>query len=172
MDLIKVEEKLKPTFDLLAKARIMGITKPQDIEEAGFVLVKLKEQKEYIEELRKSMTKPLNDSLKAINSFFKKFSIPVEDVDRDLRNRIKEFHTYWLASGKENKFDIATMTLDAKNRVGAVKLKQVWNFKVIDPLKVPSKYRVVDETEVREAIRAGAREISGIEIYLDDQISL
>ena len=48
---------------------------------------------------------------------------------------------------------------------GSVTAYTSWTFKVVDPDKVPREYLKVDETAIRAAVRLGAREIPGVDIY-------
>lgn len=56
--------------------------------------------------------------------------------------------------------------------VGAATVSKVWRFKVLDLEQVPRAYMTLNETAVREAIRTGAREIAGLEIYQDESLSV
>lgn len=48
-------------------------------------------------------------------------------------------------------------------------IAMVWTFKVMDPLRVPMEYLMIDEAKVKAAIKAGERQIPGIYIYQDQQ---
>jgi hypothetical protein len=50
--------------------------------------------------------------------------------------------------------------------------RKVWKWKVIDKWKVPMEYLTVDQVLVNEAVRHGAREIPGLEIYQDVQVAV
>jgi len=51
---------------------------------------------------------------------------------------------------------------------GSVKVRKQWKFKVTDPNKVPKKYLIVDERLIRADIRAGIRNIDGVEIFEEE----
>jgi hypothetical protein len=55
---------------------------------------------------------------------------------------------------------------------GKSTVKERWNFEVLDKNKVPEQYKIVDEKAVRQAIRDGEREIVGIRIFKNLNISL
>lgn len=44
-------------------------------------------------------------------------------------------------------------------------LRQTWTFRVVDLARVPHPYLTLNEAAVRQAIRAGVREIPGLEIF-------
>lgn len=57
------------------------------------------------------------------------------------------------------------------NSGGSANIKKVWLFKVTNPELVPRKYLVVDESAIRKAVVAGEREIQGVNIYQDYNVS-
>lgn len=50
---------------------------------------------------------------------------------------------------------------------GSSSQRKEWTFKIVDPDKVPNEYRVIDEKAIRKAVKAGIREIPGVEIFQD-----
>lgn len=48
----------------------------------------------------------------------------------------------------------------------------VWTFEIKDSSKVPDEYKAVDERKIRDAIRVGVREISGVDIFQKEQIRI
>lgn len=58
----------------------------------------------------------------------------------------------------------------AANKVSGA--RKVWKHEVMDEELVPRRFLVVDETLIRKAIAAGEREIAGVKIYQDTQISI
>jgi len=54
---------------------------------------------------------------------------------------------------------------------GAAFSKKPWVFEVLDSLIVPREFMAVDEKKIRDAVRMGVREISGVRIFQDDQIN-
>lgn len=50
-------------------------------------------------------------------------------------------------------------------------ISQVWKYRLVDISKVPEGYLALDEAAVGKAVRGGVREIEGIEIYADEQLS-
>lgn len=58
----------------------------------------------------------------------------------------------------------------SSNRVSGA--RKVWKFDVIDASAVPREFLIVDESAIRRAVGNGAREIPGVKIYQDVQMSL
>ena len=51
-------------------------------------------------------------------------------------------------------------------------IKKVWTFEILDPNIIPIEYRTVDEKKIRQAMLNGIREIPGVKIYQESQLSL
>lgn len=52
-------------------------------------------------------------------------------------------------------------------KLAGISTQKRWTFEVIDPHAVPREHLTVDEKSIREAVRAGVREIPGVRIYQD-----
>jgi len=52
-----------------------------------------------------------------------------------------------------------------RTEAGSASQRKVWTFEIIDAALVPAIYKVVDEQKIRDAIRMGMRDISGIRIF-------
>lgn len=50
--------------------------------------------------------------------------------------------------------------------------RQTWTFEITDAAAVPREYLVVNETAIRKAMNAGARDIPGVRIYQETKIAL
>lgn len=143
---------------------------------------------------RKRITAPLNDSLKAANSLFKRFSDPLDQAllvvkgkiltfKREEENRIRaeqeaarlEAEALRKKAMEENAPELlmepveikteAPVDLKAKGDFGSVTTQKRWTFDVMNEFDVPREYCVVDRTKIAAAIRSGVRDINGIKIY-------
>jgi hypothetical protein len=56
--------------------------------------------------------------------------------------------------------------------LGSSTVRKVWDFEIVDPALVPRLYLTVEEKLIREAIKAGVREITGVRIFQKDQLSI
>ena len=70
------------------KANEIVINNNDSLNTAVDYLSHIANTKKRIEDTRKTMVKPINDGLKAINEWFKRFSVPLEKADKTLRNKI------------------------------------------------------------------------------------
>lgn len=69
----------------------------------------------------------------------------------------------------EKEHAAAVASVSANKATG---VRKTWTFRVTDASKVPAEFLVVDEKKIREAVRAGAREIAGVEIYQEASIAV
>ncbi len=60
---------------------------------------------------------------------------------------------------------VVEKTDKVKTGDGSAKVESVWICEIIDPMKVPTVYRVVDQKLLDIAVKNGAREIPGCKIY-------
>jgi len=57
------------------------------------------------------------------------------------------------------------------SETGSATFKKTWDFKVIDPLKIPREYLQVDLVAIRKAVKDGARVIPGVDIFETEVIN-
>ena len=60
-----------------------------------------------------------------------------------------------------------TVKTETSKIVGKVVVK----FEIIDPLKVPDEFKIVDERLVRQAVNSGKRRIAGVKIWEETQVN-
>lgn len=109
-----------------------------------------KKQQEEAERQKKEFEKQQTERLKEVNSRKEKKEIKQEEFEVDT-SEIKQDSV-------------------VKSENGSVRVKKVWNFKVISEMFVPEEYKIIDERLIRKAIKDGIREISGVEIFQEEQI--
>jgi hypothetical protein len=176
--LTKLQEELKPTVgDLIVDQTKYDPFKDDSyLTEGTFLLNRFSEAKKKIEDQRIAFTKPLNESLRSINGFFKTFSDPIKQADDELRQKLAE-HRHQLeakriaAQNTANDLGLEVPD-DLRKKIGGVVVKKAWTFEVEDKSKIPNEFLMIDEVKIRAAIRAGVRTMSGIKIYQKDVVSL
>ena len=67
------------------------------------------------------------------------------------------------ATTKQEKINLST---------NGASVSMVWDFEIIDKAQIPLEFLKVDETAIRNAIRAGQRDINGVKIFQKPQLSL
>lgn len=178
--LVKTEEELKPTLTSLENDQSLYDPHEDDqyLTQGTYLLKRLSDAKKKIEDQRIAFTKPLNESLRQINDFFRELSYPIQVSDSILRTKLTVFRKEQEDAQKElvelanTQSAVEVEVEPLRKRVGGVTHKKVWSFKIIDEKKIPKKYWSLSEMKIREAIRLGKRSIPGVEIYQDTQVSL
>ena len=178
----------KQATPLVKKAENYKVASVEDVEKASYFLKKLKETENMIEAKRLEFTKPLNQSLRAINATFKKVAEPLVSArniltqnvlhwkvaesarlakEEERRRKIQEAHE---AKGHEVK---APVVLDRPDtQIGNTQTRKTWTFEVEDFTKVPDHFKMINSTPIRDMIRSGAREIPGLKIYQKETLAI
>ncbi len=145
-----------------------------------------------IEAERLEITRPLNDALTAANNLFKRLKAPFQEAKELLTDKITEWHTKEETRIREenekrereeirrrkiqdshkdrghkvsDEIPVVDSIAPKDNKIGSGHITKTWTFEVLDKNKVPEIFKKVDEVEVRDAIRAGKREIPGLRIF-------
>lgn len=58
-----------------------------------------------------------------------------------------------------------------RSEAGTVSERKFWTFEIVDPMQIPRAYLMIDEKAIRAAVKAGVRDIPGVRIFEDIQIS-
>jgi hypothetical protein len=78
------------------------------------------------------------------------------------------------ASRQQTDLALATtppITKGVRTDSGSVTEREVWIFEVVKPTEVPREYLCVDEAQIRAAVKAGVRQIPGVNIYPEDRLT-
>jgi len=150
--------------------------------DAYHILTKIKNTLKAIEDKRKTITQPLNESLKATNNMFKELSEPFKEADGIIRDKILTFREEQeeLAEKKRAKQEAIQASHEARGHqthdlveiepevAAETKTVKRWVFDVVSESKVPRDYLTIDIQKIRQAVRDGIREIPGVEIYQEE----
>ena len=183
-EIVKIEKENKP---VVRKAEALTIKLSADETAAYDILKAIKERVGFIEKKRKEITQPLNASLKAANALFKELSSPLKEADSIIRDKILAFRRRReeQAAKKQERLEAKAeeaeeegdeeraeeLTEKAESvtpKVGESVVAKRWTYKVVNITQVPRQYLILDSPTIREAIRAGVRDIPGIEIYQEE----
>lgn len=174
--------------DLLAQ--IKALVKRS--EEARRVLVKpLNDHVAMINAQFKAVTGPLDAAERTIKSRMLRYTAEIERLAREEAQRMhREAQERALAeavkldaAGKKAAADAAlSLAADAKpepapraaatttNAGNMASVRKTWEFEVVDFGALDDRYKAVNEMALREAVRAGVREIAGCRIYQRDSV--
>jgi len=180
---VEVQDKARQDASRLSALAIrieVGTTEQES--KAYDALGQIKTALKTIETARKKITGPLNQSLKAANNMFKTLSEPFKSADLIIRDKILDFRRQQeeKARREQERREKIQASHEAKGHK-TYDLEEVepevaqetvitrrWTYEVLDITKVPRKYLLLDGVAVREVIRAGEREISGLRIYQEE----
>ena len=137
-----------------------------------------------IEEKRLTFTKPLNESLSAINATFRELTAPLNNAKTNVTNKIMEWRReeqkkieaeesrrrkIQEAHAEQGHNVNAPVVMEKpKATVGNVQVRKIWKYKITDFSKLSDSYKMIDTNMVNIAIRGGLREIPGLEIYQEE----
>ena len=184
-EILVLEKQVSP---LVKQAGSYQIDSVEAVDNASLFLKKVKDAENNLEAKRLEFTAPLNKSLKAINETFRQLRTPLEQARSLLTGKIltwKRAETDRLAkeearrraiqeahekAGHEVKAPVVLEKPDSK--IGNTQTRKVWTYEQVDFSKISDDYKTIDERAIREAIRAGVREIKGLRIYQEEQLSI
>jgi len=167
-------------------ANEIEVKSPEQESLAYEALGQIKRAIKTIDEERKKITQPLNQSLKAANGMFKKLSEPFDTADAIIRDKIIKFHCEQEEKARKEQ-ERREKIQNAHEKMGhkTYELEEVkpevsetttivkrWTFEILNLKDVPRDYLILDNAKVREAIRNGIREIPGLRIYQEEGLRI
>jgi len=188
----------KEVVSLQQQAESLVIKTEADVSTATDFLARLKTKYDGAETMRTFFVKPLNDQVKNINLMFKGQTDPLDKAIRTVKAAISTYtleqeaeaqRKEAIAQARRDKANAAreeagkSLILDPVKSVeraaptvataaGRTTTKKVWKFEVIKASEVPREYCEPVDKLIRNAVNAGARDIKGVRIYEDVQVSI
>lgn len=184
-ELAILEKQVSP---LIREAKNLDLLVEADVSLASEYLKQLHETEKNIEKKRKEFTQPLNQSLKAINSTFKKLSEPVSEAKLIVKQKIGAWHRSEqerIAKEEERRRKIqeaherqghdvnAPVILERPDStIGNSMVKKVWTYEIIDETIIPRKFLAVDTVKLRKYMleRKEEAEVPGVRFYQTEQV--
>lgn len=164
-----------------------------DAAQASLHLAKLKTSYDVIEKKRTDATKPLNQAMKEINSWFKPITAEIAQARKVLGDKIllwKRAENEKIAKEEARRqaiSDAAAAKRGEEENTKVIEVERVEKtigmattrlglkkFRVVDFEKIPAEFKVVDEVKLNAYIRDKANEgkvVQGIEIYQEEILS-
>lgn len=148
----------------------------------------LSQANKYLKDLtidKEKITAPLNAALKEVRAKYKPIEIKLEGIIENIRHSMSAYQTEQIRLQKieEDKIAerVAKGNLKAETGIkkmenldkpvdnvntqsGKISFKEVEKFEVIDISKIPMKYHLVDETAIRNAMKANIH-LEGVRYY-------
>lgn len=151
---------------------------------------KLQEPIKTLEKMEAIVRETLNNYLAEVNRREQeRLALEKKKAEEEALRKMEELEQARLQSGEydevtqkaiartvdheQNKIVEATTKQEKINlSTSGASVSMVWDFEIIDKAQIPLEFLKVDETAIRNAIRAGEREISGVKIFQKLQLSL
>lgn len=151
---------------------------------------KLQEPIKTLEKMEAIVRETLNNYLAEVNRREQeRLALEKKKAEEEALRKMEELEHAKLQSGEYDEVTqkaIARTVDHEQNKIVEATTKQekinlstsgasvsiVWDFEIIDKAQIPLEFLKVDETAIRNAIRAGEREISGVKIFQKPQLSL
>lgn len=162
-------------------------------EEARDVLVRpLNDHVKMINAQFKTVTAPLADAERMIRQKMLTYAAALEKERQEEAERVRraeqeraleaaaaleaagkiveaEVTLSFAAEAKAEVTRVEPTTTDAGNTTS---IRKIWKHEVTDFGAVPDAFKIADDVKIREAVRAGTREIPGVRIYQEDSLAI
>jgi hypothetical protein len=188
-EVVKIPQELETNVaNITSVVKIFDVKSKEDVEKASELLSKIKKAIKYAEDTRLSFTRPLNESLEAINSKFKEATRPLLESESIVKNKIlawrkeenekiqkeeerrRKIQESHIQRGNEVKAPIKMERVD--NTVGKAQARKVKKWELVDFALLPIDYKTVDERALNDAVRGGLTEIPGVRIYEEEILAI
>jgi len=187
-----VDDELQAARLRVEKAKV---DTPEQAEQMTQLLGQAQKLKKRMESKRKQAIEKPDDYVRSVNRFVKSYRDKIDDLIRAGKKKIGVFHQRQELKRREEekrlreeqakiqreldaaaeKSGVEKVTLQPaaipkkttpiRTEAGTASARMVWKHNVVDESKVPREYLSVDDKKIAAAIRAGIREISGVEIF-------
>lgn len=187
----KKQTKELSVIDKLTPA-LMSINVPKIVDEQTMTNATeiLSQANKYLKDLvadKETMTKPINESLKAIRAKYKPLEIKLEGIIANIRASMTSYQTEQIKLQKIEEEKIAERvakgTLKAETGIkkmeamdkpvekvatesGKISFKEVEKFEITNLAEIPIEYHLADETAIRNAMKANIH-LPGVKYYTE-----
>lgn len=169
----------------VARASDMPVSTPEDLADIVEVVQQVKARAKELDVLEKSATKPMNEALSVVRSWYRPIRDQLGTLERALKARLCEgerlANQARQAALQAAQVAVATAAPDAraailaipdKPRTAGASVRTIWKYEVVTPIDVPDAYWSVDPALVGAAVSAGARDIPGVRIWSEQSVTI
>ena len=176
----QTQELMTQAQFIVKKARQMIVQDKDSLTAAVDFLGNIALAKKEMDSRRRFFTDPLNQQVKSINDLFRDYSEPLVEADKTVRSTVLAYQAEEAKKAAEEQqraYEEARTTESfvpimgeepektVRASAGSASTRQVWTFKIVDPSLVPDEYKLIDEKKIAAVVKAGIRQIPGVEIY-------
>lgn len=168
----------------IASAKSLEVKNEDDRQLATVRLTAITKGLKELEKLRKQFVKPIKDSAKAIDAFFKEKAAPLKEADDSLRGKIgvyldeqdrlrqeREAAEAAEHASKTSESETwgtakpaAPVAIAAPPKMEKTSARKVLNIEVVNIEKVPIRFLLIDEMAIKAAWKDGIKEIPGLKL--------
>jgi hypothetical protein len=159
---------LNEQLDISRFVSIANFTKINSKHDARQVLsmsLQSRKLKQTLEKTRKKIVQPHVDFQRAINAIVKDYTNKLQEIENNLQSKLSK----WFEEQAEDA-DFSDLIMEVNN--GKMNTKKTYTFEIDDVTIIPTKYLKVDEKKVKEAIKMGVRNIPGIKIKEETNLTM
>lgn len=180
---------------MVAEAAALTVATDDDNNVAVIMAGTAKKLNRRIEDKRKEYVKAPNEYVKAVNGLAKSYQDRLAMIESGLKKKISQYQLrVELERRRQEEADrrareelqakvnaeAAALNVEApviapavapelpkvtRTEAGTASQRKEWRFDVIDPAAVPRSFLMIDERAIRQAVKAGVREIPGVRVY-------
>lgn len=169
------------TPEWVAELRASHIKDDEDQDFVANLVRAVKDKHAFLEDKRKSITKPLNDATRATNALFKPALGALEEVEQVLKGKIAEYmQRKQIANTQALQLAAAAATpeqavraIDSTSPVAppaGVSVRYVWKFEVDAPELVPRELCSPDPKKIEAALAIGVQ-VPGVRVFQEPIVS-
>ena len=181
---LKVPEAQEISIDTIINVKnAISITDDVSYESAALIVKVIKEKLKIITDEKKSITEPINEAKKRVEAHYAKPIELLTEAEKEIKSAMlvyKELQKLKQEAQakleKENPteecHDGKVTVTSIEKKVDGVSTKEIWTFEIIDPYQIPREFLKVDEVLIGQKVRAGVREIQGVNIFSKKVMSI
>ena len=204
---VKLQERIE-NIESSGLSLVEGIKSDEAYEVTLDITKQVKDVAKELKEQKEKFTKPMNESLKNIRDFFRPYEEKLVATEKDLKQKMSAYisEKERAAAAEQARLDAIREKANAKREekheeviqtpvkqveevpktvktnIGSSTISKVWKHRIvsIEALPVNVKRAIFAEaytrglidTVIKKFVDAGEREISGVEIYQDNQVNI
>ncbi len=122
----------------------------EQVMDASDILRDVKEIGEKITARKEEITKPMNDALKSVRSFFRPYETRCEEAEAAIKGKILDWHaSHWAEQNVPDNTIFGTR--------GKVTVTEGWSVEIEDAAKIPRELCSPDTDRIKKALEAGLK---------------
>lgn len=199
-DMVVSREEVRKAAAMAEQSAGIEVVDTISNDSATGALVVIRTGRRVIEDARKAVSRLFTDASKSAAGMLKELDAPLEETDTAIckniaswreSERVMQANTKKIAEDAIAKAQaeiqaamppgaaapaievyVAPPPNTTRTAHGSVTGRQSWTFKVVDLTKLPREWMVPDETKIRKAVAAGIRVIPGVDIFVEEGLSV